>query len=289
MLNPLSAMQTVTHTLQALDMSAQQRRERRREWLYYHLGFAALAGITADEIEAHFKGMPARYWDTATETEILWGLRTIHRFLHELASPESSGTAPVLDTRHFPEEGVTELMLCTWDRHGLLAKVAGALSALGINILQADVYTRADAIVLDVFRVCEREGSHINSTSRLEEIRFLIEGALSEPPRFASLWACSRHKHLSHVPGGAPTIRFDITSSFESTVVIVEAADRLGLLHDILAGLTEAAVNVCHAVINTRSGMAHDSFYLTTKDGEKITDPTALEAIRCRIAASILS
>jgi [protein-PII] uridylyltransferase len=289
MLNTASIPPTPAPTEQPTGMSAQQRRNRRREWLYYHLGFAALSGITADEIEAHFAGMPARYWDTATETEILWGLRTIHRFLYELASPESSGTAPVFDTRNFPEEGVTELMLCTWDRHGLLAKVAGALSALGINILRADVYTRADAIVLDVFRICEREGSHINSPSRLEEIRFLVEGALSEPPRFASLWACSRHKHLSHSSGGAPTIRFDTTSSLESTMVTLEAPDRLGLLHDVLTGFAEANVNVCHALIETRSGMAHDSFSITTKDGEKLTDLTTLEEIRRRISTAVLS
>lgn len=289
MLNTASIPQALAPTPQATEMSAQQRRDRRREWLYYHLGFAALSGITADEIEAHFAGMPARYWDTATETEILWGLRTIHRFLYELASPESSGTAPALDTRNFPEEGVTELMLCTWDRHGLLAKVAGALSALGINILRADVYTRTDAIALDIFRICEREGSHISSASRLEEIRFLVEGALSEPPRFASLWACSRHKHFLHSSGDAPTIRFDTVSSPESTVVTLEALDRLGLLHDVLVGFAEANVNVCHALIETRSGMAHDSFYITTQDGEKLTDLTTLEEIRRRISTAVLS
>jgi [protein-PII] uridylyltransferase len=289
MLNTASIPQAPASIQQATDTSAQQRRNRRRDWLYYHLGFAALSAITADEIDAHFAGMPARYWDTATETEILWGLRTIHRFLSELASPESSGTAPVLETRNFPEEGVTELMLCTWDRHALLAKVAGALSALGISILRADVYTRADGIVLDVFRVCDREGSQINSASRLEEIRFLVEGALSEPPRFASLWACSRHKHLPHRSGSAPAIGFDTTSSLEWTVVTLEAPDRLGLLHDVLIGLAEANVNVCHALIETRSGTAYDSFCITTKDGEKLTDLATLEEIRRQISTAVLS
>ena len=284
-----STMQAAAAPAPWPDLDAQQRRERRRDWLHHHIGFAPMTGIAPEEIDAHFAGMPARYWDCASETEIIWGLKTIHKFLYELASPESSGTAPVLDVRHFPEQGLTQLMLCTWDRHGLLAKVAGALSALGINILQADVYTRADGIVLDIFQVCEREGCHISSASRLEEIRFLVEGALSEPPRFASVWACSRHKSLPHVHDAPPTIRFDTGASLESTAVIVEAGDRLGLLYDILTGLTEAGVNVCHAVINTTESTARDTFYVATKKGEKITEPEALNEIRFRVTEAIVS
>lgn len=39
-------------------------------------------------------------------------------------------------------------MLCTWDRHSLAAKAAAALSAVGLKIVQADICTRADHIVL---------------------------------------------------------------------------------------------------------------------------------------------
>ena len=142
-------------------------------------------------------------------------------------------------------------MLCTWDRHGLLAKVASAFSAVGINIIQADVYTRADSLVLDVFRVREMEPFHVRDAARLTEMVFILDGALSQSPSFASYWACTRHKFLALPAATPPYLCFDNEGSPDCTVLRVEAPDRLGLLADILQALADSGLNIAQALIDT--------------------------------------
>jgi len=133
------------------------------------------AGLSADEIEMHFSAMPAHYWEQVSETELLWGLQTTHGFLNLIASHHAPATAPFVDWRDLPEGRGTQVMLCTWDRHGLLAKAAAALSAVRLNILQADVFTRADNIVLDRFTVMDPDGHQAATAKRMEEMTFLLE------------------------------------------------------------------------------------------------------------------
>ena len=118
--------------------------EQRRELLRDRLKVHPLTGITAEEVHAHFQGMPARYWERVSEGELVWGLETTHDFFKSLNAPDSVGSVPVVQWKAVPEQGFTKVMVCTWDRHGLLAKVASAFSAVRINIIQADVYTRAN-------------------------------------------------------------------------------------------------------------------------------------------------
>ena len=288
MFNPVTAIHEAVLSRHLPEVSA-QRRERKREWFAHCLESLQDAELTQEEIEAHLDGMPARYWDSVDQTEVLWGVETIHKFLREVARPDSPATMPIIDVRHRSRNGATQLMLCTWDRQGLLAKVAGCLSAMRINILQADVYTRADGVVLDTFRICEPEGSPVSNPSRLQELGFLIDGALSEPPRFASLWACSRHKFLSAASMGPPFLSFDNMSWPDATVLTVEASDRLGLLYDILAALADLRVNICHAVIDTDDELARDIFYVVDQEGRKIVDASAQQNVRNTITKAVAS
>jgi len=185
------------------------------------------------------------------------------------------------------EQGFTKVMVCTWDRHGLLAKVASAFSAVRINILQADVYTRADSLVLDVFRVRELEPSHIRDASRLSEMVFILDGALRQSPSFASYWACTRHKFLALPSATPPFLSFDNGSSPDSTLLRLEAPDRLGLLADVLQALADSGLNIAHADIDTDEDLAHDVFHFTDMAGLKILDPVQLRFIRRRLLEAI--
>jgi [protein-PII] uridylyltransferase len=75
-------------------------------------------------------------------------------------------------------------------------------------------------------------------------------------------------------------LEFDNESSQASTVLRVEAPDRLGLLYDILEALHGCSVNVAQAVVNTDRGIARDVFYITDREGAKITHKLALGTVR---------
>jgi [protein-PII] uridylyltransferase len=258
----------------------------RRERLRTRLSGSAIAHIPAEEIAAHFDGMPSRYWQSVSESEVTLGLNTIHRYFEKLAEGDESGTSPVVAWRHFPARDFTKVMLCTWDRYGLLAKAAAAFSASGINIIRADVYTRADHVVLDVFDVCVG-GKVIRDSGRLEQMLFLLDGALSEPPRFASLWACCRHKYLPQNNAPEATVSISNDMSPDCTVVRVEAADRLGLLYDIVMALADCGINITQAFIQTEGPLARDVFHITNVKGEKIWDDAQLELVDRKVRDAI--
>ena len=238
-------------------------------------------GIPRNELEAHFRGMPHWYWKNVARAELIWGLETVHAFVTKLATWESPGAPAVASLRHCPERGFTKVMVCTVDRPGLLAKIAATFSALRINILQSDVYTRTDNIALDVFQVAGMDSRPID-TERLKQLIFMLEGALNDPPRLVSVWTRQfqkSHEKTARTP--VPVIiDFDNETSETNTILRVEAPDRLGLLCSILEALHECSVNVAQAIVNTDAGIARDLFYITDRDGARIQHKLALGTIR---------
>jgi [protein-PII] uridylyltransferase len=248
-----------------------------------------IGGIPEEEITAHFDGMPPRYWDRVTEDELVWGVQTVHRFLGKLAASEGGESAAVMDVRHFPQQGCTKVLVCTWDRVGLLTQLAGYISALRLNVVRAQVYTRADNIVLDVFWLCDSKHQHIGDGDRLKQLGFLLEGGLTEPPRFASTWARQSHKHLARAVQPAAVVTFNNLESSDRTVVTIEASERLGLLHDILEVMNENRLNITEALIETVDDMARDIFFVTDEQKNKVTNPHQLETIERAMVAALTS
>jgi UTP:GlnB (protein PII) uridylyltransferase len=257
--------------------------QERREWFRTRFEQTPPPGLSVEEVQAHFTTMPPYYWEQVDESDFIWGLESVHGFLKLMASPHASATAAYVSWRQNTEPDFTRLMLCTWDRHGLLAKAAAAFSAVRMNIVHAHIFTRTDNMVLDQFCVTASGGCGPVSDSRLREMTFLLDGALSEPPRFASVWACSRHKFLAVPSSVPPQIGYDNLTSPDSTLVHIEAADRLGLLYDILQAIADNGFNIKQAHIETRQQLACDTIHITDQDGQKILHDNALKSLCAKL------
>jgi [protein-PII] uridylyltransferase len=237
-------------------------------------------------LETHFTNMPPRYWTRVDETTLRWHLDVLRAFFLHLNRDGANVTAPVLRWRHFPDRGYTEVAVCTWDRLGLLARVAGAFAEVGINILRADIYTRSDNVVLDLFHVCDTENSHVRDEARLIRMRRLL-ATLFHPERDLAL--LNRPSLLPVRPAndlaGAEevTVRWDLDWSTEYAALEVEAADRLGLLYTIFRILAESGLSVAQSVITTENNHAGDVFFVTDKEGRKVSDTALLETTRSRL------
>jgi [protein-PII] uridylyltransferase len=157
---------------------------------------------------------------------------------------------------------------------------------LGISIVRADVYTRAGGLALDVFEVRDLDQRHAPDADRLGQFAFLLEGALSEPPRFASVWAGQFHKTVPRKRPGPPRVEFDNEGSSEHTIVRVQAPDRLGLLHDLLRAMAQAGINIAQATVETDRDLACDLFFVTDLRGGKVWNSARLERIRKAIVRS---
>jgi [protein-PII] uridylyltransferase len=247
----------------------------------------AANGISAEEIAAHFDFMPPRYWERVTEDELVWGIQTVHRFFNRLAANDAPATTAVMDARHFPQQECTKILVCTWDGVGLLTRLSGYLAALRLNVIRAQVYTRSDDVVFDVFWVCDHEGKHVRDGEQLKKLEFLLEGGLCNPPRFASEWAVSAHRYAPKPRSMTPLVTFNNTESADRTIVTVEAAERLGLLHDILEALTANGLNITEALIDTVDDVARDVFFVTDANKMKVTGAERLSAVQQSVVEAL--
>jgi [protein-PII] uridylyltransferase len=69
--------------------------------------------------------------------------------------------------------------------------------------------------------------------------------------------------------------------------VEIQALDRIGLLHDLFQAINQHGLNTAHARICTEKGVAMDTLYITTHDGEKVTDPATLDSLNHRLSVLI--
>ena len=140
-------------------------------------------------------------------------------------------------------EGHTEVVVCTRDQRQLMAKICGALAVNDINILRADVNTRADDVVLDIFQVTNIDGSPVLPDWKKERMRERVAEVISLRlkareliAKYSSSWDRRRRQRQYDQP---PRIAFDNHISARYTVVDIEAQDKVGLLYRIAYLLDE--------------------------------------------------
>jgi [protein-PII] uridylyltransferase len=251
--------------------------QRRREALLAQVRHQCPARIGEDEIQAHFEGLPDRYFEIRTVPEIVEDLELVHRFLHLQVATEDRALEPVIGWREDPDRGCATVKVCTWDREGLFSLITGALSASGINILAARVFTRVDSVALDSFQVTDARSGALPTGEQRRQFGELLNQLLhgQEVP-LASLIA--RHRGLRPLYQGyegerLPTlVRFDNEASETHTLLELETEDRIGLLYDVSRFLAASGLVIASAVICTERGAAIDTFYVTDRQGGKLWD-----------------
>ena len=244
-----------------------------------------------EEIEAHFQGMPDRYFETFDAAVVADHLRLVRQFLAYRAEHDGADTAlaPAIRWIPRPKRGHTECWVSTWERGGLFSKIAGSFAAAGLSILSADIYTRNDNLALDLFRVADpyqrgpiepRDLASVEGTLRQALLTDSFDFApLLQKARRRRRFPTSRPQELDF-----PT-RTVITNEATNlhTLIEVQTPDRLGLLYDLLRALGRLKINVVLSRIATEKGAAIDSFYVTNQEGERISDPATREKIQSAV------
>jgi len=175
----------------------------------------------------------------------------------------------------------------------LLARIAGSFSVVPLNILSADVFTRGDHTVLDIFRVCDTKGQALTDQTQIDSVQDTLRKALEDEEfDFAPLLEkARRHSRVRAVTGlDFPTsIALDNKAHPACTLLQIETPDRLGLLYDLLSALGQQNLNIVLSRISTQSGAAIDTFYVTDNVTRgKITDSHRLNLLQQRLQSVIL-
>jgi [protein-PII] uridylyltransferase len=247
----------------------------------------------AEEIEAHFEYMPDHYFRATAVPEIVEHIRLFRSFEESLSNARESPLAPAVKWKLLPEEGHTVMTFCTWERERLLAKVAGSFSVVPLNILSADVFPRGDNAVLGVFRVCDIKGRPVSSPRDFELVEQMLQRAL-EDESFDFVPPMEKAKRSSVRPAVGiefPT-RITIDNKTHPTYTLIEfqAADRIGLLYDVLSCLDRENILVPLFRINTQAGAAIDTLYVVDAfNHAKISELQQIRTIQQHLKDAILN
>ncbi len=248
--------------------------------------------ITDEELDAHFSQLPQRYFEIYTPAQIQDDLELTHRFMHRLILEGQRALAPVTAWIDERDRGYSLVKVCTWDRAGLFGKIAGSLSAAGLNILGAQIFTRADGIALDTFFVNDARTGVLAGAAQREKFSDLLEKVLTgETVDFPALIArqtSARSSYSAYFGERLDTqIYFDNEASEERTLIEIETEDRLGLLYTISQTFTELHLDIAAARIVTERGAAIDSFYVSAVGGGKIVSAARLKEVSARLREAI--
>lgn len=249
---------------------------------------ARLGSDFAEEVEAHFDSMPDNYFRAFNVAEMTRHAQLFRQFLVNLHRPEVHPLTPAISWEPCPAGGHTTVSLCTWDSPKLLAKIAGSFAVVPLNILSADIYTRKDNVVLDVFRVSDLRARAVQEAKVIARTEaFLLRALTDQDFDFGPLLQETRAQFPAAPPLDVafPTrIIADTKSHPEYTLLQIETPDRLGLLYDLLTAFSVEGVSTVLSRISTENGAAIDTFYVADREtGEKITDAGRIAALHERL------
>ena len=239
--------------------------------------------------------MPRSYFNFRGADTIACHVQAFRKFFQKLDEDDEAHDCllPELTWIDHPEQGCSELIVVCWDRHLLLARVAGALAAQSINILSADLFQRSDDVVLDVFRVARTDFTPVTNDRTKARVRTSIEEAFETGTfDFSQAIAEARRpfKGLEDVAAEVPQrVYINQTLSPEHTVIELQALDKIGLLYDVFMTIGQLGLNIAHARINTEKGVALDAIYVQDKAGVKIQDKEVLAELKKKLDAAVFA
>jgi [protein-PII] uridylyltransferase len=241
-----------------------------------------LAQRASDEVprpavRAHVGMVSDRYLATTTVQRMADHLAMLQRLDQERV---------VTQLFHHPDLGTSDLVVVARDVPGLFSLIAGTLAAHRINIMSAQIHTRADGIAIDTLQVNDPAGEPVTSAPQWARTLEALRAVLTGEERVESVLA-ARRRAGREVGEGSLKIVVDNQLSDDYTVVEVKCPDRVGLLYLITAALSALGLDIASARIATEIDKALDTFYVHDDKGQKIEDPEAIERLRAALGAAL--
>jgi [protein-PII] uridylyltransferase len=243
------------------------------------LGDVVKDDIALQTVKGHVAMVPDRY---LTNTSV----QRMAEHLRQIARLESAPVATELF--HHPDLGTSDLVVVTRDVPGLFALIAGTLAAHGVNIISAQIATRADGIAIDTFQVNDPTGEALTSAARWGRVLDALRAVLTGEQTVEQL--LERRQRAGRAPAdgfGRPKIAVDNRLSDAHTVVEVKCPDRVGLLYLITRTLSARGLDIASARIATEIDQALDTFYVHDRAGRKLDEPAGTEPVRAALEQAL--
>lgn len=234
-------------------------------------------------IDAQLKQFPERYVYGTGGARIAAHLTAVRR-LHR--------GAVVVETDFNRELGVCEYSVITHDdlTPGIFSKIAGVMAGSGLQILDAQILTRTDGIIVDTFQVTDPDYQGEPPVERRQTVGDRIAAVLKGWEHVDDVLRRGARLKLTKLLPKAPEateVRVDNETSDSCTIIDVFADDRQGLLHVITNAIFQLGLSIHAARISTRLDQVADVFYVTDQAGRKVRDHVQLERVRTGIEQAI--
>jgi len=236
-----------------------------------------------DLFEQHRKLMPKRYFRYRSKRSIGKHIIALWQYIDRRQRRPDTPFECAVQWIERPKFGYTELIIATHDRHRLLEKICSVLVSHQLNILSADVYTRPDGIILDLFRVCCNKLKAFEDISKQKAVVQTLYTIFEQDDYDPSKYLKKKVNFLD--PEVEQVVQFPvrawITNEIDPhyTVIELQALDRIGLLHDVLRTVNDHGLDTVHSRICTEKGAALDSIYVSLPGGGKLTDQDAIDRL----------
>jgi [protein-PII] uridylyltransferase len=246
----------------------------------------ALAGqaeVDQSWVEAQLRLFPERYVYGTTPARIGAQLSAVRRLLPGEVVVESDFNRDLATCEYTV---ITHNDLTP----GIFSKIAGVMAGSGLQILDAQILTREDGIVVDTFQVTDPDYYGEPPAERRHTVGERIAAVLKGWEHVDDvLRRGARLKLTRPLPKAreATEVRIDNETSDGCTIIDVFADDRQGLLHVITNAIFQLGLSIHAARISTRLDQVVDVFYVTDQSGKKLSDPAHLERVRVGIEMAI--
>ena len=238
--------------------------------------------MSAHALQNHFDRLPESYLLYTPAAQIVQQLRLIRKL---------EAADVVIEWVDHSEQGYSDLILVTRDHPGLFAQIAGGLSAFNLNILSAQLNTRDDGLVFDVFQVGSLGGTHQLHREDQPRVEKLLKKVISgqvDIDEYLKTHSKPRTTFDGPRLSFPPCIRIDNDLSPSATVIEVQAGDRVGLGYRIARTLASFSLNIVFAKLATEKSHAFDVFYIRDANGGKIFEPGRVREIEERLRSDAM-
>jgi [protein-PII] uridylyltransferase len=272
-----------THTILTRGVPEGEEEHRRAQGVRATLVAELEAEFGAEVVGQHLNLMPIRYVLTASSVKVAQHLNLIERVRR--------GESVAVQWTAYPPAGYAELLVCAPGAPGRFTSVVGTLTAHGINILSAQIFSRADGVMVRAFQVSDGRGGALEDETAwhrfAHDLRAVIQGQVSARDLIKARRRDLLAKPLPRPREVPARVEFDNVVSDRCTVIDIRAQDRLGLLYVIASTLSGLELDVTLAKIATEVDQAVDVFYVTEKTGRKVEGADRMEAIRLALVHAI--
>lgn len=234
---------------------------------------AQLSDWPKAEVKRHIKRLGDAYW-IAEDADTIKQNALLMRRVDKDKAP--IGVAARVET----EQDMTSVALYTQDHPGLIARIVGAMGVAGASVQGAKIHTSHDGMAVDNFIVQDTENTAINNEAhiaRLEEtIIETLKGKVRPKQRLDKKRTYGNKDSAFKIE---PVVLIDNKASGRSTVIEVNAKDRLGLLYDLTYALYWLKLSIVSAHVATYGERAVDVFYVKDLTGGKIENKVRLRNV----------